>query len=85
MKVGEEIKVNCPFCGRIDKKHINKINAVMDNRLIVGALGVGIVLTIILMNFLGLIASFAMTLPIMAWVHESNSTNSFNKYMIRKK
>ncbi|MFK7813276.1 MAG: hypothetical protein AB8B59_12345 [Maribacter sp.] len=85
MKVGDAIGVNCKHCGHLGKKHINKITAVSDNRIILGALVLGIIVTIALLFSFGLIAVIALTLPILAWIYENNSTNSFNKYAIRRK
>jgi len=45
----DEVRVNCDFCGKMDKKHINRIKAVSDNRVLIvgffGGLIVGIMLT----------------------------------------
>jgi len=52
MKVrSDEVRVNCDSCGKMDKKHINRITAVADNRILVVGLLLGIVISSILIYF----------------------------------
>jgi len=81
---GDEIKVNCNSCGKFNKKHINKITAVVDNRLIfIGTIG-GIILSIMLIYYIGLIASITLSLPFIIWSYEQKKAHQFNIYRIRK-
>ncbi len=85
MKMGDEVEVKCEFCKEMQKKHINKITAVADKRmLIVGGI-LGLVSAIILWLSFGAIGVVTAVVPILIGVYESNAANSFNKYMIRRK
>lgn len=85
MKEGDEIKLDCTKCGRADKKHINKIEAIVDLRLILLGVLLGLITTIILWNLYGAIGAISLAIPLLMWVQETKSTNSFNKYTIRRK
>ena len=50
----DEVKVNCNHCGKQDKRHINRITAIPDNRVILFVVVLGIIATVILMVYFGL-------------------------------
>lgn len=81
---GNEVKVNCDNCGKFDKKHINRVTAVVDNKIIVLGIIASVVCTIALWNFLGAIAAFTFSIPILFWRHESEKAHEFNSYSIRR-
>lgn len=85
MQEGDEIKVQCKKCGRADKKHINKVDAIIDLRLILVGIILGLITTIILWNLYGAIGAVSLAIPFLMWIQESNSKSSFNKYTIRRK
>ena len=86
MKLGkDEVQVNCDSCGKLDKKHINQITAVIDNRMILLGLGLGVIVTLALWNTFGAISTLSLGIPFLFWVSESKGLSSFNKYMIRRK
>ena len=72
-------------CGKMQNKHINRIDAVPDRSVIYVSIVAGIVLTLFLLFFVGLLASATLMLPVMAWLYESKASNSFNRYKIKRK
>ena len=85
MNVGDEIRVNCMSCGTIARKHINEVRAQPNNTLILIGLGLGLIATAILWTIFGGIGTVSMAIPLLIWVQQSNATNTFNKFMIRRK
>lgn len=81
----DEVHVNCQNCGKRDKKHLNRITAVVDNRIVLLGISVGIISTIVLWNFLGAIAVFTFTIPILFWRYESEQAHKFNSFLIKRK
>jgi endogenous inhibitor of DNA gyrase (YacG/DUF329 family) len=81
----EEVKVNCNNCGKFDKRHINRITAIADYRVIFMGVILGILGTIILWNFLGAIAIFTFSIPLYFWRYESEQAHKFNSYAIKRK
>lgn len=84
MKMGNEVKVNCSDCGKQDKKHLNRITAVVDNRILIGGVILGIISTILLWSILGAIATATFTLPVLFWKSEQGKTRTFNRYTIKR-
>jgi hypothetical protein len=85
MEVGDEVKVNCKSCGKIENIHLNKVYAIADNKILIVGVILGIVVSIILWNMFGAIATATMTIPILIWVYENKMANNFNRYKIRRK
>ncbi len=86
MKVGgDEVKVNCGYCGKLDKKHINRITAVTDNRIVLVGLVAGVFLSLVLAYFFGLIAAVVLSIPIIVWKYENENAHKFNSYAIKRK
>lgn len=85
MKVGDEVDVNCSHCGKIDKKHINRIDAVVDNRKILVALGISAIVTLVLWGLYGAIGTVTGLIPVMMWLQEGRATSHFNSYKIRRR
>lgn len=84
MKSGDEVRVNCKNCGKQDKKHLNRISAVTDNRIVFVGLILGIFGTLALWNYVGAIATITFTLPIIFWKYELEKVRNFNSYAIKK-
>ncbi|MFS4492824.1 hypothetical protein [Maribacter sp. 2308TA10-17] len=80
----DEIQVNCNSCGKMEKKHLNKIVAVVDNRLVFLGIPLGIIATVILISFFGLIATITFSIPIYVWSYEQKKAHQFNLFRIRK-
>ncbi|MGW9684674.1 hypothetical protein [Flagellimonas sp. 2504JD1-5] len=86
MKVGkDEIHVNCNTCGKMDSKHINRITAVVDNRVMLAGIITGIIATIVLWNYFGAIAVFTFCIPIIFWRYESKKAHRFNTYALKRR
>ncbi|WP_103863832.1 hypothetical protein [Aquimarina sp. I32.4] len=85
MKVGDEVAVTCKYCNKEEKKHINRIDAVVDSRKILLAFIISAIVTIALMSLYGLIALAMIAIPFGVWVQEGKSTHYFNSYKIRRK
>lgn len=86
MKIGkDEVRVNCDSCGKMDKKHINSINAVVDYKLVLIGVLLGLIFTGILWNSYGAIATTSFVIPLLFWISENKSLSGFNKYTIRRK
>ncbi|MCL6266737.1 hypothetical protein [Flagellimonas myxillae] len=84
-KVGrDEIQVNCDNCGKLDKKHINRITAVVDQRVTAVGLAIGGVVSFILIYLFGLIATITLSFPIIVWRYESENAHKFNSYAIKR-
>ncbi|MDH7447360.1 hypothetical protein [Aquimarina sp. 2201CG14-23] len=85
MKVGDEVNVNCGHCGKQDKKHINRIDGVVDNKIILIAIVASVIVTIVLWNFYGAIGSITGVIPAFVWMYETKAANNFNSYKIRRR
>ncbi|MCK8523201.1 hypothetical protein M0D21_16600 [Aquimarina sp. D1M17] len=85
MKVGDEVDVNCDYCGKLDKKHINRIDAVVDSRKMLVAFVISAVVTCVLFMYFGLIGTITFGIPFLMWVQENKSISSFNSYKIRRR
>ena len=80
----DEIRVNCSKCGKMDKKHINRIDAVVDSRVNMIGLILGGISTVLVWQ-IGYIASFTFAIPILFWRHEMDKVSRFNKTLIPRK
>ena len=85
MKVGDEVDVNCNHCGKLDKKHINRIDAVVDSKKMLIAFLISAVVTVILYGFFGLIGTITFSIPLLMWIQENKSISHFNSYKIRRR
>jgi len=86
MKFGsDEVQVNCKHCGKLEKKHINKISGTADNRMILIGLGIGVIVGITVLLFYGFIGVVALAIPLLFWAAENKAVGEFNRYRIRKK
>lgn len=81
----DEVKVNCNSCGNVDKRHINRITAIPDWRIILIGVILGIIATLVFIGFLGLIATLTFSIPIIIWRFESEQAHKFNSYAIKRK
>ena len=98
MMFGDEVKVNCNNCGKFDKKHLNRISAVVDQRLVIGGflLGLGIVLFsgiyLMFMSQIGLalwktiavVGGTIAGIPVFLWNRENTAVGNFNRYAIKR-
>jgi hypothetical protein len=98
MNFGDFVKVNCNNCGKQDKLHLNKISAVVDNRLILGGLICGIAIVVLIGIFFDVITIYAFSLwkvfafsgfaisglPFYFWNTENKAVGHFNRYAIKK-
>jgi len=85
MVLGDEFTVNCQNCGIMEKKHVNDIKAAPNKTIILIGVGIGILVTIFLWIYFGIIGTIGIIIPILFWQQQINATKSFNKYMIRRK
>jgi len=81
---GNEVRVNCKFCGKMEKKHINRITAKADNRILIIGFFVGLIVSFCLIYLFGFIASLTFSIPIMVWRYENDTAHKFNSYSIRR-
>lgn len=85
MKIGDEVQGMCKYCNKEDKKYIfNRIDAVVDNRKIHFTFIISGIVTIVLLSFYGLMALAVIFIPLLIWIQDSESTNHFNLYKIRR-
>jgi len=85
MKVGDEVDVRCNNCGTLDKKHINRIDAVVDTKKMLLALVISAVVTLVLFLFVGLVGTVTFAIPLLMWIQENKATKDFNSYKIRRR
>ncbi len=85
MEKGDVFNVNCQNCGKIEKKHVNDIQAEPNNVLILIGVGIGIASTIVLWSLFGIIGTVSVVIPILFWYQQMNATKGFNSYTIRRK
>ncbi|WP_350289443.1 hypothetical protein [uncultured Croceitalea sp.] len=79
-----EVQVNCKNCGKLEKIHLNKITAIINYTPILIAFVISLIVTAILWLTYGAIGTITMTIPILFWMVESNATNTFNKFLVRR-
>lgn len=98
MKFGDKVKVNCKNCGKVDKVHLNKINAVVDNRLVVGGFIGGLILVVLFFVVGGIFAERGLStwkiiaasasalvgIPTYLWNLENKAVGNFNRYAIKR-
>ncbi len=80
----DEVQVNCDGCSKLDKKHINRITAVIDQRITLIGLIVGGIASFVLIYYFGLIAAITLSFPIVVWRYESENAHKFNSYAIKR-
>ena len=85
MEKGEELKLNCLNCGKVDKVHINDIRAEQNKRIILIGLIFGIIATIVLWYYFGAIGTVSAIIPVLFWQTEMKSVKAFNSYLIKRK
>lgn len=85
MEKGDEFSVNCQNCGNLEKKHVNDIKAEPDNKILLIGVGIGIVTTIGLWTYFGLIGTVSLIIPALFWQQQKSAAKGFNSYLIRRK
>ena len=81
----DEVRVNCKECGKDDKRHINRITAIPDIRIILIGVVLGIIATVVLIGYFGFIATITFSIPIIIWKYESDQAHKFNSYAIKRR
>ncbi|WP_138656814.1 hypothetical protein [Maribacter algarum] len=98
MKIGDEVRVNCSNCGKQDKKHLNRISATPDNRLVVGGFVIGVLIILLAGNYLEIIMQVSLSfwkilgiagsaiagIPMFLWNRENKAVKNFNRYALKK-
>ena len=82
---GDEFKVNCPNCGNVEKIHVNDIYAGTNYLLISIGIVIGVLVSVFLWIYYGVIGTLGMIIPILFWQEQMKSKSEFNSYMIRRK
>ena len=85
MQLEDEVNTYCTHCMQENILHLNKIQGIVDIRIVLAALLLAILVSIFLWNTMGLIVGLALIIPFVAWAYERNQTRQFNQYRIRKK
>lgn len=80
----DELLVSCKSCGKKDKKHLNRIDAIEDNHILMLGIVFGIVTTVMVFLF-GFIALFTFLIPIYFWRNEMDKKRRFNSTLIQRK
>ncbi|MET1258459.1 hypothetical protein ABV409_03915 [Flagellimonas sp. DF-77] len=81
----DEVRVNCDHCGKMDKKHINRITAVADNRILLAGFIGGVLISAIMVFIFGWLAAAILSIPIFVWRYENDSAHKFNSFTIKRK
>ncbi|AEM70464.1 hypothetical protein Murru_1423 [Allomuricauda ruestringensis DSM 13258] len=86
VKLGtDDIKVDCENCGKMDKKHLNQITTVVDNRIVLLGLLIGLILTLVFWNTYRAISTASLIIPLLFWISENKALSGFNKFLIKRK
>jgi len=83
-EVGDEINLRCSKCGTVNKKHINRLFAVVNPTFILIGLVVAIIVTLLLWDF-GLISTLSFTIPIFFLFDAQKRSSDYNKIMVSRK
>jgi hypothetical protein len=85
MEKGDEFQVNCQKCGKVEIKHINDIKAEPNKIILLAGFVIGVLVTIVLFIYYGLIGTISIIIPMIFWQQQQIATKSFNAYMVRRK
>ncbi len=86
MELGkDEINERCKYCGKFTKKHINRLMAVPNKKIILFGGLIGIIFAFILFFIFGWISALAFSIPILITAQQRKIASSFNQTMIRRK
>jgi hypothetical protein len=85
MEKGETFLVNCSNCGKFEKKHVNDVSAEKSSIIILIGFGIGLIVTILFLIYLGLIGTIGLIIPFIIWKQQLETATSFNGYMVRRK
>ena len=80
-EIGEEINERCKHCGSYTKRHINRLHAEANFKIIIGGVLLAAVVTLIFWD-LGYISTLSATIPIGIWAYENKKISVFNKHLI---
>ncbi len=79
---GEFFVIQCNHCLKNQKIHVNQVRARENKIIIIGGILIGLLITIVLWNFLGAIGTISIAVPILVWRQQQESVHTFNKYII---
>ncbi len=85
MEKGDEFNVECINCGERETKHVNDVKAEPSQSIILIGVGIGVIVTFILLIYFGAIGTVSVIIPILFWRQQMNACKSFNSYMVRRK
>ena len=81
---GEEFNIQCNDCSTTHSVHVNNVRAKMNKKILIGGIIISLIVTMFLLNFVGLIGTISLTIPAIIWKQQSSAVHSFNTYMIRR-
>lgn len=95
---GDEARVNCDHCGKMDKKHLNRISAVVDNRIVMAGFVIGLSIIVAFIagvvslsnyevsfwKFLAFAGSAIAGIPVFLWNRENTAVRNFNQYAVKR-
>lgn len=81
---GDTFMVDCDECGHKQKIHVNDVRALMNRNLIYVGVVISIIVSIIGIQFLGIIGTITFAIPMIIWKQQQSSVHSFNSYLSRR-
>ncbi|WP_415372488.1 hypothetical protein [Patiriisocius sp. Uisw_047] len=64
-KLGDEVKVNCTICGKLENKHINKLTAKEDSSILILVAVLAVVVDVLTWFYIGFAASLILFLSVL--------------------
>ncbi|PQJ16201.1 hypothetical protein [Aureicoccus marinus] len=80
----EEVGTTCAHCDHQEKKHHKDIYAVADWRILLAGGVLELVLTGVLIYYLGLMWALTFSLPILVWKQQNEKVHQFNLNRIER-
>ena len=84
MEKGNEFKVYCS-CGSEETKHVNDVIAEKNNLVMIIGVGIGIVVSAVLLFNFGIIGTLGLSIPIIFWQQQISATKAFNGFTVRRR
>ncbi|WP_396600911.1 hypothetical protein [Algibacter sp. R77976] len=81
-EIGLEINERCKHCGNHTKRHINRLHAGPNYKIIAGGVILAVLFTVLFWD-LGFITTLSGTVPIAIWMSEEKRASTFNKLLLR--
>lgn len=85
MVMGDELKINCKNCGKMDKAHVNDIKAEPNRFILILGVILGVLFSILLWTYYNGIATISIIIPLLFWQQQRTAVRAFNSYMIKRK